>query len=1222
MPLGLSFTSKGFGRNKKHAPEEKSEVDIATVLPASNEFRTSLLMPNLSARFSMLREQDDPATKIGKANDDSVLFPKRASKLNLFAHNDLADITEVGCASESVRPPLAPRDRAHSYDVDGYDSDRGSGIMSRPRPGEGNNLFGGRQKLYKLPTQASIKPPMDSQTPDRTSWTRSGKPLYEDDISLSLFQKHRQQQQNSHKEQRGEDVADEAENSSIGSPAPSFRRFRETTSSTASGLRRLSTAATSIDSQPFSPQRQQPHNQSSPTTTASKTAVGPGPGQASNNRKLYEQALAPSYPHQLGAKDALESFARPGAISPQKNQSPDAEPKAAFAALQMTLQPGALHPPSQFCTINRPILQPSLSTPNLNSELSGGHSPNGDKHVTTAGTCSSSPPVSETVGVAAFDRSISPEDRGKVTAMGLFNRPHQDYDEEQFSQRQLQLREDRERAAPGALGISAESSRCGTSSDDHRPEVSSEVNGRDEADVDGKTRLQSQSSHGRSSNPNSDGTVGPTEPPKSSLDLASCDPTKTEDKKDANEILQPATGRKTTPHETHPAFRNTIEEFQFPSQENLGSKQSDGEVHPSESSQAVPAGLGLSGLVRTHLRADSDKSSIFPRASPHASFASLPESQPLTKARDAATTTPEVGTADTQLTHSARHMLAAAKTIQETAVQKRIEADNSSPSHLNREDSSGWQDELQLRHQRGGSTETQQERAAFNEELAERRRKVQESLKNVAEVSSRSASPTPSTDSSMNKASNGISALLRGKSSRPKFSNPPSVPSMPLMPPGHSDQPGKAMKVLGLGGVSGASSPPAKSAPSQIPQEELWKEEEEKMLEAFSKRARPRAGITSPPSIPKGFLRPRPSQPSMKNEHNGDQSRPGIATSKSVPNPLRDRSSSELSTRQSKSLHHDIVNDSQQAPVEKVNSGRWAQGALDTSDLSTVEQVPNRAEKSSQQAAAASSSASAGSDGFISRAPTAKNSEGGSLTPLQTETLSGPSSSKSSPGAGYSNSRKTPTHGAWSVGDASFPSSPAAGRALQTGETRTMPSLRGRKRSVTKNMISEPTFVSTTYSVSTVDLPQSRLLRSTGSHDGNARDLAPPAIPTINPRRRGRVDAAASTTQTIPSEGRVQQAEAPHSAGPTMRRGSPEQGRGNASPFPSPEKDDQGLRPAPLKAKSKPRLRKISSEGGDLNSKARYQALMAAPSPVLPTFPVVKGGPVTTAPPPLEGGMF
>src|SRR2546423_4491787 len=153
--IGQSL-SKRSKKGKKNAPEPKFELDLSTALPDTDSFRTSLMMTNLSARFSMLREQDDPGTKIGKANDDSVLFPTRASRLNLFNHNPLTDIAEVSSVRSSViKPPFARENRAQSFGSDGYASDDGGSVMNRSRLGEGNNLFGGRQKLYRIPVGAA-----------------------------------------------------------------------------------------------------------------------------------------------------------------------------------------------------------------------------------------------------------------------------------------------------------------------------------------------------------------------------------------------------------------------------------------------------------------------------------------------------------------------------------------------------------------------------------------------------------------------------------------------------------------------------------------------------------------------------------------------------------------------------------------------------------------------------------------------------------------------------------------------------------------------------------------------------------------------------------------------------------------------------------------------------------------------------------------------------------
>ncbi|RSM01759.1 hypothetical protein CEP52_008361 [Fusarium oligoseptatum] len=162
---------KMFGKKKAPEEEPKKEIDLASALPSTDEFRTSLLMTNLSARFSMLREQDDPNTKVGKASDDSVLFPKRQSRMMDFGFSaGLGDIAEV----ESIRAPFA---RSSFQSSDDAASTSGS-IMGRSKPTEGNNLFGGRQKIYKIAAGGS--------------GAMSGRALYDDDVAQSAFQKWRQ----------------------------------------------------------------------------------------------------------------------------------------------------------------------------------------------------------------------------------------------------------------------------------------------------------------------------------------------------------------------------------------------------------------------------------------------------------------------------------------------------------------------------------------------------------------------------------------------------------------------------------------------------------------------------------------------------------------------------------------------------------------------------------------------------------------------------------------------------------------------------------------------------------------------------------------------------------------------------------------------------------------------------------------------------------------------
>lgn len=149
LPFPAAIKAFRLGR-KTSGPEPKIQIDLASALPPSDNFRTSLLMSGLSARFSMLREQDDPNSKIGKASDDSVMFPKRNSRFGLLDHgsDDLSDIAEVSSLNgQCIRPHEFERPTPRGCNYSYEQAKAPSNIMNRSRSGEQNNLFGGRQKI-------------------------------------------------------------------------------------------------------------------------------------------------------------------------------------------------------------------------------------------------------------------------------------------------------------------------------------------------------------------------------------------------------------------------------------------------------------------------------------------------------------------------------------------------------------------------------------------------------------------------------------------------------------------------------------------------------------------------------------------------------------------------------------------------------------------------------------------------------------------------------------------------------------------------------------------------------------------------------------------------------------------------------------------------------------------------------------------------------------------
>lgn len=438
---------------KKNVEEQKPELDLdlSAALPSSDDFRTSLLMPKLSARFSMLREQDDPESKIGKASDDSVLFPRRASRLNLFGHSPgmLADIDEVE-SNDGSRPSFAAgRSESFAEAGDGgygTDDDRSThdSIMSRARRVEGNNLFGGRQKIYRIPTRS----PMGS--PATNSPVESNKAVYEHDLHLSAFQRFRRQEKD-RKDRLGVESAYELTTSEFDdSLSTASSANRTTQSSTASGPPIIPSSATSID-EPRSA-TQSPalmHN------TAALDELRPPSGLSSSNikpssvraRRLYGQGLNQNVQNQQNsALHRLENLSR------QRAGTPDLAPmNRNFSRSAINLRDRLQKlSTTDHETTSRPSSPPSSTTsPKQATDTENVPKERVSPTVAAFGAPPLSPPSSDTGdGSKLLAAALHPEDHGKATAMGLFNRPATGFDEQQFSRRQMQMYQGRDTPPP------------------------------------------------------------------------------------------------------------------------------------------------------------------------------------------------------------------------------------------------------------------------------------------------------------------------------------------------------------------------------------------------------------------------------------------------------------------------------------------------------------------------------------------------------------------------------------------------------------------------------------------------------------------------------------------------------------------------------------------------------------------------------------------------------
>ncbi|KAG5982031.1 hypothetical protein E4U55_002400 [Claviceps digitariae] len=563
MDVEPSGPFRMFGKKKTQDDEPKTEVDIATALPSTDDFRTSLLMTGLSARFSMLREQDDPNSKLGKASDDSVLQPKRQSRMADFGGlgGGLHDIAEI----ESLRAPQMGR--FDSYQSDDASSTTGS-VMSRAKPNEGNNLFGGRQKIYKL--AAGSRAGM------------SGRALYDDDVAQSSFQRWRQAEK-----ERNLAEAEQNDSTFEAEPTLDYSKRRETSSTTSSApsAGRNSTAATSIASQPSS---------------FKDTHAGvpmPGPERSvTRTRRLYEQGLNQDlHDHQSSALSRMDTLSKQ---RPFGSRTPD------LASAAPSPNAGTF---GDRVADRRTVIS-KASAPNLrsfsSSSMTSSHKspaepamsklPKVDQKPNLGSTPPLSPPISETEEPSGL--AIQLGDRAKAAAMGVLSRPAIQYDESRYAQRQRQLQQGRD---------------VSTSRNTMGPTPSSV-----------RERSRSSSAHRNISE-----RIGPQTPlPDLPVQKGFPGSTAFDDSDDGSangkrlelSAVTPQLIIKRPDDQDHPAFRKSA----IPTPLILNSpKSSDGQDSPTAADHLSPpedsptlgpsGGLTVSGMIRHHLRNCSGASSMY-----------------------------------------------------------------------------------------------------------------------------------------------------------------------------------------------------------------------------------------------------------------------------------------------------------------------------------------------------------------------------------------------------------------------------------------------------------------------------------------------------------------------------------------------------------------------------------------------------------------------------------
>ncbi|KAI4096759.1 MAG: hypothetical protein LQ344_000899 [Seirophora lacunosa] len=1202
IPALPKFSSKTFRRNKKTQPEPKPQLDLTTVLPSSDDFRTSLLMPNLSARFSMLREQDDPHSKIGKANDDSVLFPKRTSRLDLFNTAD-------NSIHAPIRPPFASA-RTESYGSVGTNcTDEDRVMMSRARPGEGNTLFGGRQKIYKIPVGASGSTKSFGTDEHQQRGGMGGRALYGDDLAASTFPTTFDEAPET--DQHGQGRSSDEQSDSP--PFTKYNRNRETTSSTNSGpsAARTSTAATSVASQ------RSIYGGHGVNGAAHATAQGHGHSQVSErpppkSRRLYGQGLDQHmYDQQYSAMNRLESLHRRRA----NGAPPVGRLQGSRSATNLHdgfQRSGPPHPSSDLRAASPPPPGPLPTMGDFDLGLTPEPS---DAHVDSGH--GKSPPLSPPMGPVqdnTFLASLEPNDLGKATASGAFNKPSKQYSEQQYLQRQLQLQQGRESPSfvrpfsPSAASIdeqvagrTQENSLPGL-----QPNAASLEQGRQ-----GRERSVSnlnQNRYAETPHPSTHNQEDPCNPAMEQSFFSNIDSEVGSPVDSDNEQAFFPPG----PSHQNPVNGSSIQTDYMRAPEKTSSKQlqakdrhfklpeesiSDGRseitvtehqhdtVAPKAITNQVDADSptlgpstgttsanGLNGLVRAHLRTDSGQSSIYHEPSPnvHSKFPDnahinrATTNQPTTFFREStfspqaqeSQTHPEPGSntsADMPppLSLRARKLLNQGAVVRDNSSKlQQMYGDNKAQRVLGSEaprpsyeNAVTWQEQLRAHHTRGGSTETEKEREGLANELAERRRAVQDKLQSFVENESRSSSPAPGTRAPDPGPKRTPFGKLKSNTNRDSFV-------------GKQEQPSKAMKMLGIGPNSNLLN--GSPQPSQD-----------------GNYSRQQARVQRQPQVDgRG-----PQLRYQKNERRTDrpESRPESVEKESFPPPSRssrERSGSETSDRKRGSRNARPRTD---ALIEEEASGSNASSPSFKNRPNEYSDAPRSLEENMASIAAhpkqeRSPSAYSGRLRSNSKPKNPGYFEPRDALPIQAN-------------APYMNT--SPSTPAYSVRSA--PSMHENASMLSNDSIPVMippSSSHGgahsspkhyrfhRKESINKYDISEPVFKSCTSSVDVVDLPPGANLRN-GMEPRPDSSQRPP-IPPLNPRRK--------RTQTLlQALGRLE----------------------NSHPIPSSMKpapyNDQDSFPAEQSFR-RHRLRKSSSEGGHMNVKARQQAAMA-PSPAVPNFP-------------------
>ena len=1273
-----------WGGKRKVAPQPKPEVNIAAALPASEDFRTSLLMPNLSARFSMLREQDDPMSKIGKANDDSVLFPKRASRLDLFKGHGLSEVSEADTLRGYIRPPFAST-RTESYGSGGYETDDAS-VMSRSRPGEGNTMFGGRQKIYKIPVGGSGSVKNFGSKDDeevRSGANMGGKALYENDIAMSAFQRlreeERQEQERAGLEQPRLSKEQDREDSP---PLTKYNRNRETTSSTNSGpsQARTSTAATSLASQ-----RSVYYENMSISSHALPPTTQPGSAGSDRpfpktTRRLYRQDLDQHmHEQQSSAIHRLESLNKSRSVAGGPTSRGPQQSRSATGLNDRFQRGGPLYASSGFRAGSPP---PSTMAARMEDFDLGLIPDQAGNNLADSGY-GRSPPVSPPISPShdshdhdgTFLAALEPNDIGKATASGAFNKPKLQYNEQQYKERQIQLLEGRNTPSPQLIrsfspqALSIDEQTSGRSRNNSLGSTFSRTGSVKQPwehhREDRVLRAVPERGSRDSSPPVNEHHISAAMERSFLAGRSSSDAAESESDAESKSPLTSSTSKfqsfsyplppakpvefdqrlnfdPEANHLTPPAEESAFDSRSNFSESTITQAKEKNEINRIDAESPtlgpVVATNGLSGLVHAHLRNDSGQSSIYPediprldkfpvevRQSIFGHESALQHSRQGSKddsgvngeywVKERRVSEQSSIVAPPPLSFAARHIMQQATALRDNQANmnaQQMSANDKSQQVLggeaprsghSRNNSNLWQEQLKVHHERVGSTETQHEREGLANEMAERRRRVQANLKTFVEDDSRSPSPAPSGrphEDGLAKPRHQFGILK--KTSRGSLV-------------GKQERPLKAMKMLGIrSGEAGndASPSPPDTFVGRGP---------------FHNRVTTLDKQTSPPKRlqdPSQHLGNGPSSRQPLSKHDRNQENP--VERKSPPSSKSGSSYSDSSEKRPgsgrdgppmPSMDWSRVNGSNQTtaaagyePRDLQNPPRFSDEVAD--DMTRIGLPPAGRSQSamsqhhSMSPTERSQSAMGGRLRSNSKPVTPPYFEPRAAPPgtpyminprqfsrapppgtpymINPKTSSRPPTNRPRAESIATSTESQPSDSFTTSSSMMFPSHSSPSHAYNRPGNQ-------HKRPVNKQDISEPTFVSCTSSVDTVNLPPGASL-SNGMDAISPTRGPPPPIPVRDSRRK--------RTQTF------LQALARGERGPEMT---------SAEPAPSAQGDDPYEERSTFSADDEPtastkvkqRLRKTSSEGG-MNAKAARQAALQAPSPAVPKFEVQSPG--------------